>query len=45
MSRKAMILKRMYDAGKISAEGLHKAVADDVITEEEYEAITAVSMA
>ena len=45
MSRKAMILKKLYDAGRVTEEGLRKAVADGVITEAEYKEITGVSMA
>lgn len=40
MSRKAMILKRLYESGKINAEGLRRAAADGVITEAEYALIT-----
>ena len=40
LSKKAQILKKLYDAGKVSAEGLQKAVSDGVITEAEYKEIT-----
>jgi len=36
MSRKAEILKKLYKEGKITVEGLKKAVEDGVITQEEY---------
>lgn len=40
MSRKALILKKLYDSGRVTREGLRQAVADGVITEEEYREIT-----
>lgn len=40
MSRKAMILKKLYDAGRVTGIGLKNSVVDCVITAEEYEAIT-----
>ena len=36
MSKKAEILKKLYKAGKITADGLKQALKDGVITEEEY---------
>lgn len=39
MRIKAKILNNMYKNGKITLEGLQKALADNVITEEEYQEI------
>ena len=39
MSIRAKILQKMYKAGKITEDGLVKAVLDGVITREEYELI------
>lgn len=39
MSKKAEILAKMYRDGRITKEGLRKAVSDGVITEEEYRTI------
>ena len=41
MSAKAKSLQRLYDAGRISIDGLRKAVADGVLTEDEFKLITA----
>lgn len=40
MSKKAKILQKIYNIGKVTKEGLRKAVSDGVITEEEFELIT-----
>lgn len=40
MSRKAKILEKLYKEGKVTYEGLEKAVIDGVITEEEFKQIT-----
>ena len=40
MSRKAQILKKLYDEDKVTLEGLKQAVYDGVITKEEYKEIT-----
>lgn len=40
MSEKAKILQNLYSTGKVTKEGLRKAVSDSVITEEEFELIT-----
>ena len=39
MSKKAEILAKMYRAGKVTQDGLRKAVYDGVITEAEYSQI------
>lgn len=39
MSAKAKALQMLYRRGKITIEGLQKAVTDGVITQEEYEMI------
>ena len=39
MSAKAKVLQNLYRRGKVTEEGLRKAVADGVMTEEEYELI------
>lgn len=39
MSAKAKALQTLYRRGKITIEGLQKAVTDGVITQEEYEMI------
>ena len=39
MSARAKALMNLYKRGKITVEGLQKAVADGVITQEEYEMI------
>ena len=40
MSAKFRILKKLYDAGKVTKDGLRQAVQDGVITADEYEQIT-----
>lgn len=39
MSKKAQILKKLYDQGRVTHDGLRQAVADEVITAAEYEEI------
>lgn len=39
MTAKAKALKTLYIAGKVTKEGLEKAVSDGVISIEEFEAI------
>lgn len=39
MSSRAKILQQLYKKGKVTKEGLRKAVIDEVITPEEYEII------
>lgn len=39
MSHRAKTLQNLYRRGKVSAEGLRRAVADGTITQEEYDAI------
>ena len=39
MSARAKALANLYKRGKITVEGLQKAVADGVITQEEYDMI------
>ena len=39
MRMKAKVLQKLYQSGKVTQEGLHAAVEDGVITQEEYEAI------
>ena len=40
MSIKAKVLKRLYDRGKVTKDGLRQSVADGVITDGEYLTIT-----
>lgn len=40
MSRKAITMKRLFDAGKISIDGLRRAVNDGVITVAEFKEIS-----
>lgn len=40
MSARAKALKALYQRGRITKDGLRKAVADGVITVEEFTAIT-----
>lgn len=40
MSVKAKVLKRLYDRGKVTKDGLRQSVIDGVITAEEYAEIT-----
>lgn len=40
MSARARALKTLYKRGKVSLNGLNQAVADGVITAEEYHGIT-----
>lgn len=40
MSVKARVLKRLYDRGKVTKDGLRQSVADGVITAGEYAEIT-----
>lgn len=42
MSNRAKALKNLYRRGKVTREGLLKAVADGMITEEEYIEIVGV---
>lgn len=42
MSSKAKILQTLYKKGKVTKEGLLKAVNDGVITPEEYQEIVGV---
>lgn len=42
MSNRAKALKNLYQRGKVTQEGLLKAVADGTITEEEYVEIIGV---
>ncbi len=39
MSERAKALMNLYRRGKVSVEGLQQAVADGVITQEEYDII------
>lgn len=39
MNRKAQILSRLYEQGRVTDAGLRNAVADGVITEDEYREI------
>ena len=40
MSIKAKVLKRLYDRGKVTKDGLRQSVTDGVITADEYLTIT-----
>ena len=40
MSNRAKTLQNLYKRGKVTKEGLKKAVSDGTITEEEYRTIT-----
>lgn len=42
MSERAKVLKRLYERGKVTKEGLLRAVQDGTITEEEYIEIVGV---
>ena len=42
MSARARALQNLYKRGKVTLEGLHKAVEDGTITAEEYEIITGI---
>ena len=44
MSPKAKALQNLYRRGKITVDGLRKAVTDGVITEEEFVLITGVQL-
>ena len=39
MSKRAEVLKRLYDSGRVTVDGLRKAVTDGVITEAEFSEI------
>lgn len=42
MSERARAIKRLYDMGRITLEGVRKALAAGVISQEEFEMITGV---